>query len=240
MSRRFIAYGLLGMLNMVLLSDQSSAEGGGVDQNQWPFSAIGKLNVVTGPDSRGHCTATLVGRKYVLTAAHCLYDPRRKTWVAPASVHFLPGYREGDYKAHSTAKSYHKPDEYEVDGSNLHHDWALIELENEVSIKPLKIAASLDVPDDKIFQSQIVRAGYRQRANQLLTMQDKCATAAHATLPLILQDCQTEPGELGTALLDVSGSEPQIIGILVAQSASGAMAVSVNSFGPSAAKILGQ
>src|SRR5262249_40919160 len=47
----------------------------------WPWSSIGRVNVVQGPSHRGFCTGALIGPRQVLTAAHCLFDTRLNTFV---------------------------------------------------------------------------------------------------------------------------------------------------------------
>ncbi|QNT68923.1 trypsin-like serine protease [Defluviicoccus vanus] len=55
-----------------------------VDSAAWPWQAIGRLN-------RGgsFCTATLIAPAAVLTARHCVWDPRTGQMVAPTELHFL-------------------------------------------------------------------------------------------------------------------------------------------------------
>src|SRR3954451_22820733 len=79
-----------------------------LDTQAWPSAAIGRVNRSTG----GFCTGTLIGPRVVLTAAHCIYDRRIGRRVRPADLHFLSGYRRGEFLAHSAAQSVVVPDDY--------------------------------------------------------------------------------------------------------------------------------
>src|SRR5271154_3135713 len=58
-----------------------------VDAAEYPFSAIGRLNV----GGHGYCSAVLVAERIVLTAAHCLWLPSENRWWPPSAGVFCAG-----------------------------------------------------------------------------------------------------------------------------------------------------
>ncbi|MCJ2088597.1 trypsin-like serine protease [Methylobacterium sp. E-005] len=204
-----------------------------LDPRTWPLSAVGKLNVVTGPGSRKYCTATLVGPRHALTAAHCLWDGARQRWVDAANIHFVAGYEQGRYTAHSIAKAYTKPDAYRFGTSreDLSRDWAVVELAEPIPLKPLGLSAALGPATRATTLTGIVHAGYKSYANQIISVERGCqARYEPSALPLLDHFCRVVPGESGSALILRDG-EPGIVGILVAGSSNGtSIAVPVSSF----------
>src|SRR5258708_2481499 len=69
-----------------------------VKVDEAPWRGIGKL-VATSGGLRVTCTGALTGPATVLTAGHCLYNAKTKSYFPAASVQFLLGYDRDTYVA---------------------------------------------------------------------------------------------------------------------------------------------
>ena len=220
------------------LSGPARSQEPALDPTVWPWSSIGRVNVITGAGSRSHCTGTLIGHRHVLTAAHCLFNKARRVWVDPSSVHFVAGYARGAFKAHAQAAGYVKGPGFvftePLQPALVAEDWAVLTLSASVDLEPIKVQPG--VPPS-VASAQIVRAGYRGDRAHVLTVQRDCSVrAVSRPAPLLLHSCSSVQGELGSALLSFEGGEARIIGILVAGSkqdgAAPSLAVPATTFGP--------
>lgn len=172
----------------------------------WPWSAIGRVNRAGG----GFCTGTLVAADRVITAAHCLYDPRGRRWVHPHEMHFLAGYRLGDYAAHRVAREIRRDPRYGTGqgAAGLPYDWAVLILDHGLEQKPIATGAATN-------GARILRAGYGQDRPHLLSKHDGCRIEGHLGTVLI-HNCDAVHGDSGSPMLVFENGIPKLVGIHVA------------------------
>jgi protease YdgD len=201
-----------------------------VSATEYPFSAIGRLNV----GNHSFCSAVLVAERLVLTAAHCLWLPSENRWWPPSAVHFTPSYQGGDMPLHSLAARYAVADCAADNGDrcagprHFDADWAVIEL-----AEPLGLAAGWIAVGAARGSDLIGRVGYHKASRDAMTLDYGCKVVG-PPLPgggeqLFRDDCGALPGTSGGPVLAFAADGPRLIGITTAsvKGTSYAQAVSV-------------
>lgn len=198
-----------------------------IESVAWPWQAIGRLNRSGG----GYCTATLIAPAAVLTAAHCLWDPGGARRVAPAELHFLAGYRRGEFVAHGIGARIETPaigappaSPFRVSAlPEIARDWAIVHLRGPLPVRPIPLGR-LSAGDGGL----VSRAGYSQDRPHLLTMHRGCHVLDRVPeVPLLLTDCDATRGDSGSPLLQGSGDRLQLVGITAAVADDGRHAASI-------------
>ena len=121
----------------------------------WMAAIVEKLN-----HNRTHCSATLVSKRFIITAAHCFENPKEAYQVVLGTDNLNPSVH--NYQKHQEKRDIfrlHKHPDY----SKPYNDIAIIELEDEVEynegIYPICLPAT-STPINTRINFQVKLAGY--------------------------------------------------------------------------------
>jgi V8-like Glu-specific endopeptidase len=179
------------------------------------FHYVGRLNIA----GTRFCTATLITEQFVVTAAHCLYNPRTRQRVPDRMMHFVAGLNRGALVAARRVKASHILPDYRYDGtvslSRLGSDVALLVLEHPIDrddVNPVSVAPAADLPSGPLALVSYSRgrpyAPSIETGARLLGRRGRVA----------MMDFAVTFGASGAPLLTEEGGEKRLFGIVSATS----------------------
>ena len=193
------------------------------DINQYPWSSIGKLYNRAGEA----CTGVIISPVEVATAAHCLYNPRTGMLVHPESLHFLVGYKQGDYREDLRVSEFKIGSNYALDNRTMESetkDWAILQLTQSApeQFRPVPLAEKSARIGD-----QIMVGGFAQVSQYSMTADTNCSVRGILSNGLILHDCTVLKGDSGAPIMTKNSEMIEILGIHVAEGTMGRTAVQI-------------
>jgi len=189
-----------------------------VDPNTKPWHAVGKLQASAG-NLHTSCTGTMIGPATVLTAAHCLINPRTQNYFLASSLHFLLGYDGGNFTGHARGASLSVAPGYDLKNPARSYgsDWAVVTLEKPLISPDRVLRLRTETPAVGI---NVATGGYGQDHALILKADTACRVVGAAKdgqgRALVQHDCAATRGVSGAPLMAQDTAGWHVIGVVVA------------------------
>ena len=182
-------------------------------QDQLGWEGVGKLELGSPQE---YCTATLIDTDLVLTAAHCVHDPRQGGALRlPETLTFRAGYADGhsiaDRRAVRVAPHPGFDPRAAVGIEAVRHDVALVGLGRPIpaaTAAPFPVASPADLREVSV-------VSYAEGRDEALSWQKRCSMIGRVE-GLFAFDCDVAPGSSGAPVFDRSGGRGRIVSIISA------------------------
>ncbi|WP_406721317.1 trypsin-like serine protease [Thioclava litoralis] len=177
------------------------------------WEAVGRLDFADG----GFCTASLVAPDLVLTAAHCLFDPRSGGKVDITTARFRMGLREDRALVERQIRAGFPHPQYRYQGpqafDRVTYDMALLQLDRPVRISPVM---PFDLGEAPRKGDPLRVVSYAEGREALPSLQARCYVIQKNEGRMIT-DCDVDHGASGAPVFVMKHGRPQIVGVVSAK-----------------------
>ncbi len=177
------------------------------------WQAVGRINM----KNAGFCTGALIAPDLVLTAAHCMYNPKTGVLIDPNDIEFLAGWRSGRAGAERKARRVVVHKNY-VPGRNVKvekvaNDIAIIELALPITanfIKAFEYHKRPKLGDD------VKVVSYAQDRAEAPSIEEPCQVIGLDPRALVLT-CNVDYGASGSPIFIVDDGVTKIASVVSAK-----------------------
>lgn len=188
------------------------------------WEGVGRLDLAGG----AFCTGVLIDTSTVLTAAHCLYDPKTGAFRMPGDVTFRAGFQNGSVIAERAAAQAVVDENYVYSAQGVitqfRNDIALITLDDPIPSATARPFATATPNGGSVsvvsYGAGRLNASSRERDCNTLVQGDG----------LVALDCNGVPGSSGAPVFTIDGSAIRIVSIIAGGALDSGRSVSVGPF----------
>lgn len=206
-------------------AQQQAATGGLSIEAVAGWEAVGRLNM----NNRAMCTGALIAPDMVLTAAHCLYDPKTGDRVPADTIRFEAGLSEGRAKAaRGVAETVVHPGYHHnhLGPNDAAVDLAVLRLDRPIAVSAIQPFATEARPETGDALG-VISYTYSRKSSPLL--QHPCDVLARKGDVLVM-NCEVDFGASGAPVFAVTGgTRPRLVSVISSKAAMGDRPVSVGT-----------
>lgn len=187
------------------------------------FTAVGRLDIA---NSR-FCTATLISPTHLLTAAHCLYDPRTHVRVPDRALSFVAGLHGRSHAARRRVVRTAVLPEFRYDGvvsyDRVKHDIAILELDSPIEgavVRPMAVGPGAGAGDGMALVS------YSRGRPDVPSFQGEGRVVGRRGTVMAMSFAVSH-GASGSPVIVTQGGRSRIVGVVSASATSRQRAVAL-------------